>query len=166
MTGSPQKREVLSLEGAIDIARAQRDELVAGANVLDRFDAANASDADHEHLDQDMRAAAPTLYRWGWVHKYWFLNFPEKLDGYHWSPLQRYHLLKLLQLPPDNAGLLNAKASLFVCAGRFVQIARELSIPVATLCILLNQRNRGLHRYWRVGTTSGSTGQSQWPVSG
>jgi 5-methylcytosine-specific restriction enzyme B len=27
---------------------------------------------------------------------------------------------------------------------------------------MLNQRNGSLHRYWRIGTTSGSTGESQW----
>lgn len=163
ITGSPQKQDVLSQERAIDIARAQRNELIAGADVLDQFDPADASDAVYERLDRDMRVVAPTLYRSGWAHKYWFLIFPEKLDGYHSSRIQRYHLLRLLQLPPDGVGLRDDDgASLFVCAGRFVQIARAFSMPVAALCVLLNQRNGGFHRYWRVGTTVGSTGDSQW----
>jgi 5-methylcytosine-specific restriction protein B len=163
ITGSPKGQDVLSLDRAIEIARKQRKELVDAANVLARFDPADASDAVYERLDADMRVAAPTLCGAVWAHKYWFLNFPDKIDGYHSPRVQRYHLLKLLQLPPDNIGLRNNDASLFVCAGQFVQIARALSIPVAALCILLNQRNGGVHRYWRVGTTIGTSGDSVWP---
>jgi 5-methylcytosine-specific restriction protein B len=35
-------------------------------------------------------------------------------------------------------------------------------MPVATLCVMLNQRNGTVHRYWKVGTTEGSDGDSQW----
>lgn len=152
ITGSPRGQVVLSLEQAIEIARGQRKELVDAANVLARFKPSDASDAVYKRLDADIRAAAPTLCRAGWAHKYWFLHFPDKIDGYHSSRVQRYHLLRLLQLPPDNIGVRDDDgASLFVCAGRFVQIARVLSIPAAALCILLNQRNgidgeRGLVR--------------------
>ncbi|CAG9238171.1 AAA family ATPase [Paraburkholderia tropica] len=163
ITGSPKGQNVLSVDRAIEIARKQRKELIDAANVLARFDPADASGAVYERLDIDMRAAAPTLCGAVWAHKYWFLNFPDKIDGYHSPRVQRYHLLKLLQLPADNIGLRNNDASLFVCAGQFVQIARALVIPVAALCILLNQRNGGIHRYWRVGTTIGTSGDSVWP---
>jgi 5-methylcytosine-specific restriction enzyme B len=164
ITGTPRGQVVLSIEEAIEVTRKQRKELVGAAGVLARFDSHEASDADYARLDVEMRAAAPLLYRAGWAHKYWFLNCPDKIDGYHSPRLQRYHLLKMLQLPPDNIGLRkDDAASLFVCAGRFVQIARALSIPLAALCVLLNQRNGGLHRYWRIGTTFGSDGESVWP---
>jgi len=44
MTGSPLAQQVLSLEDAVAIARKQRDELVAGAEVLAFLDATNTSD--------------------------------------------------------------------------------------------------------------------------
>jgi 5-methylcytosine-specific restriction protein B len=64
---------------------------------------------------------------------------------------------------PGNAGL-DGSAPRSICAGRFVNAARNLGVPVTTFDTILNQRNGPLHRYWKVGTTSGSTGESQWPL--
>ena len=35
-------------------------------------------------------------------------------------------------------------------------------MPVTTLNTILNWRDGGIHRYWRVGTTEGDTGESHW----
>lgn len=37
-------------------------------------------------------------------------------------------------------------------------------MPVNSLDSVLNERNGALHRYWKVGTTEGDTGESQWPA--
>ncbi|MBW5286368.1 AAA family ATPase [Burkholderia gladioli] len=162
MAGAPQQQAALSLDDAIAIAQSQRDELVAGADVLAAFDPAEASDAAYAQLQTAMQNAAPKLFSFGWSHKYWFLNFPDKLDGFHNPRYQRFHLLKLLQLPPDNVGIRNPNAQTYVCAGRFVKMGRQLSLPVAALCVMLNQRNGTVHRYWKIGTTAGSDGDSEW----
>ncbi len=65
-------------------------------------------------------------------------------------------------MPPDQIGILDGNAPRFVCAGRFVAAARGLGVPVATLGRALNQRDGAFHAYWRVGTTSGLTGESHW----
>jgi 5-methylcytosine-specific restriction protein B len=90
--------------------------------------------------------------------------YPDRLDDYHSPRYQRFHLFKLLQIPPDGVGVLDMKAGRFLCAGRYVRLARALEVPTTSLLAVLNARDSALHRYWRVGTTSGSTGESQWEV--
>jgi 5-methylcytosine-specific restriction enzyme B len=163
MTGSPQTQQVLTLEDAIEIARTQRDELLAGAEVLASLDSGDTSDASYAQLQTAMeKAAAPQLSGDGWAHKYWFLINPDRLDDYHSPRYQRFHLFKLLQMPPDRVGILDGSAPRFICAGRFIGAARELGVPVTTLNRVLNQRDGAFHRYWRVGTTEGDTGESHW----
>jgi 5-methylcytosine-specific restriction protein B len=162
MTGSPQAQRVVSIEEAIKVAREQRDELVGGAEVLASLNVTDASDAAYAHLQGAMEAAAPNLSQAGWAHKYWFLIYPDRLDDYHSPRYQRFHLLKLLQMPPDRAGILDGHAPRFICAGRFVAAARDLEVPITTLNRVLNQRDGSFHRYWKVGTTVGSAGESQW----
>lgn len=164
VTGSPVKQRVLSLDEAIGIARVQRDELLAGYDVLAALDPGDTSDQSYSRLQKAMEHAAPNLSGSAWGHKYWFLAHHERIDDYHSPRYQRFHIIKLLQTPPDNAGILDATAPRFVCAGRFVDAARALNVPVAALTSVLNQRDGGIRRYWRVGTTAGDSGggESQW----
>jgi 5-methylcytosine-specific restriction enzyme B len=162
ISGSPKKLVVLSLDQAITIAERQRDELVAGSQVLARLAIGDFSDATYSQLQSDMLAAAPDLADDGWAHKYWFLCHPEKLDTFHSPRYQRFYLYKMLQLPPDELGTRDSSAPRFNCAGRFVAAAHELSIPVASLAALVASRSGAFHRYWKVGTTEGDTGESRW----
>lgn len=164
IVGWPGGPKVLSVEDAIATARRQRDELLAGDEVLAAIDAADTSDEAYERLQAAMKEAAPELHRDGWAHKYWFLIHPDRLDDYHSPRYQRFHLFKLLQMPPDRTGILDGQTPRFNCSGRFAAAARELSVPITTLNDVLNRRDGAFHRYWRVGTTSGSTGESQWEV--
>jgi 5-methylcytosine-specific restriction enzyme B len=161
MGGSPTRPHVLSLEDAIAKARQQRDELVAGSRVLAGLDAADTADETYARLQAAMMEAAPELTGDGWSHKYWFLIYPDRLDDFHSPRYQRFHLFKLLQMPPDGAGILDFSAPRFVCAGRFLSAARKLGVSVTALDGALNRRNP-FHRYWRVGTTHGDTGESEW----
>lgn len=162
MTGSPQAQQVLSLEDAIAIARKQRDELVAGAEVLTSLDATGTSDEAYAGLQAAMEKAAPKLAHDGWAHKFWFLVSPDRIDDYHSPRYQRFHLFKLLQIPPDGAGILDGSLPRFVCAGRFISAASELGVPVTTLNTVLNRRDGAFHRYWKVGTRAGDDGTSHW----
>ncbi len=162
MGGSPTAPRVLPREEAVAIARRQRDELLAGDAVLAALDPSDASDEAYATLQASMQKAAPELSGDGWAHKYWFLTHPDRLDDFHSPRWQRFHLIKLLQMPPDGVGILDGSAARFICAGRFVSGARELGVPVDTFPGVLNERNGTLHRYWKVGTTEGSAGESQW----
>ncbi|MGJ4916165.1 AAA family ATPase [Bradyrhizobium sp. HKCCYLRH2060] len=162
MTGSPKAQNVLSLEDAIDFARKQRDQLVAGADVLSALSVGDTSDETYAKLQAAMEKAAPKLAHDGWAHKYWFLICPDRIDVYHSPRYQRFHLFKILQMPPDGVGILDGSSPRFICAGRFIAAARELGVPVTTLNAILNRRDGAFHRYWKVGTTEGSEGGSHW----
>jgi 5-methylcytosine-specific restriction protein B len=55
-----------------------------------------------------------------WGHKYFSLLYPEKLDDFHNSDYQRFHLIKLLQVPPQDDGR-------YIAASCFVDLARVLT---------------------------------------
>jgi 5-methylcytosine-specific restriction enzyme B len=116
----------IAVDEAIRIARRQRDELLAGEKGLADLSSTDDSDEVYGRLQKLMESVAPELSHDGWAHKYWFLTHPDKLDDYHSPRYQRFHLYKLLQMPPDGVGILDGGAPRFLCAGRFVSIARAL----------------------------------------
>jgi 5-methylcytosine-specific restriction protein B len=164
IAGWPMEQRVLSLEDAIGVARAQRNELLAGTDVLGNLDSVDLSDEAYGKHQAAMEKAAPNLSGDGWAHKYWFLTSSDKIDDFHSPRYQRFHLFKLLQMPPDKVGILDASAPRFNCSGRFIEAARRFGVHVSTLTGALTRRNGGFHRYWRIGTSSGDTGESQWPA--
>ena len=162
MTGSPINQKVIDVAEAIEIARRQRNELVAGAEVLEKMPVDDMSDGTYAALQRDLERAAPDLVDSVWAHKYWFLNSPQQLDPYHWAGLQRFHLFKMLQMPPDKIGIWKAQQR-YVCAGRYVAIAKELETTTQALATVLNQRNP-FHHYWRIASAHADGSQGDWPM--
>lgn len=146
----------ITKEDAIEFARSHRDQLLKGVELLDGL-SDNATDDDYAQLQDQMDEVAPDVSRLAFGHKYFSLLFPNKLDDYHSPDLQRFHLLKLLQLPPEGDGR-------YICAGRFVTAAKEVGLPINHFTATLNAVQGRLHRYWRIGTTSGKTGSSFWQL--
>jgi 5-methylcytosine-specific restriction protein B len=89
---------------------------LAGDAVLAVLDPDDASDEAYAQVQAAMERAAPELSRDGWAHKYWFLIHPDRLDDFHSPRFQRFHLIKLLQMPPDHVGILDGSAPRFICA--------------------------------------------------
>ena len=137
-------------EEAIEFARSHRDQILKGVELLDGLPD-NATDDDYAQLQDQMDEVAPDVSRLAFGHKYFSLLFPNKLDDYHSPDLQRFHLLKLLQLPPEGDGR-------YICAGRFITAAKEVGLSINHFTATLNAIQGRLHRYWRIGTTSGKTG--------
>lgn len=158
VTGSPQNERSISEGEAVVIARKHRDELLAGAELLEELPA-GADDSRYLRLQNEVGQRAPTIADLAWAHKYFSLSFPDKLDDYHNHRWQRFHLVKLLQLPPPQQGL-------YVAAGRFVKLAGEFGWPLNHLTATLNERNGGRPiSYWRIGTRLGQT-ESIWKAMG
>ncbi len=148
--------EDISIEEANTYARNHRDQLIKGCELLEALPL-NATDDDYAELQDQMDEFAPEVSRLAWGHKYFSLLFPDKLDDYHSPDYQRFHLLKLLQMPPEGTGR-------YICAGRFVAAANEVNLNMNHFTSTLNSVQGGLHRYWRIGTTSGKTGSSYWEM--
>lgn len=165
LIGRPGEGSIVPLSEAVAKARQQRDELLAGHEVLAHTDPLDLSDAAYARLQGRVQTAAPDLYKLIWAHKWWFLIHPDRLDSYHSPSLQRFHLVKLLQVPPSDEGtLVGSDAPRFICAGRFVALARAFNVPIVTLAAALNRLHGSLHGYWRVGTRDSGNDQVQWPA--
>ena len=157
ITGFPPNEQTLALDEAIAKAKLHRDQLVRGAKLLAQLPS-DSSDEVYEHLQVDMERVAPDVNDSAWGHKYFHLLYPDKLDDFHNPNYQRFHLLKLLQLPPQSKGR-------YLAAGRFVAISQLLDIPMNNLTLMLNIRNgRNPYNYWRIGAKAGASGQDFWPL--
>ncbi|MEZ4444942.1 MAG: winged helix-turn-helix domain-containing protein [Polyangiaceae bacterium] len=153
MTGSPRAQQRLTLDEASAKAREQRNQLLAGVDVLSAFPR-DGSAEDYSRLQTDMLAAAPDLADSAWGHKYFSLLFPEVLDDYHAVEYQKFNLVKLHKHP---IGRRYEDARFFVAA------ARQLGIPTTSLATTLNRRHGSPHGYWRIGTSPGDGEPSEWP---
>lgn len=146
----------ITKDEAIAIARRHRDQFIKGFELLEALPD-DASDEDYAELQDQMDELAPDVSGLSWGHKYFSILFPNKLDDYHSPRYQRFHLLKLLQLPVAGDGR-------YVCAGRFKAAAREAGMSMIHFTSTLNSLHGPRHRYWRIGTTSGDTGKSFWQM--
>lgn len=142
MSGSPQKQIPLSAEQAIEIARRNREQLLKGVRLLEALPSP-ASDEQYAALQQALNEQAPDVSNTSWGHKYFSLLFPNKLDDYHNPYYQRFHLLKMLQIPAADIGR-------YTVAGQYMTIARELGIHVNNLTRTLNEMDGEPHQYWLV----------------
>ncbi|GMW04811.1 MAG: hypothetical protein AMXMBFR85_07940 [Dehalococcoides mccartyi] len=154
MAGNPLEQREIKIEEAIDIARKHKDHLLKGVSLLENLPS-NGTDDDYKKLQLDIDTLAPSISDTAWGHKYLSLLFPDKLDDYHNADYQRYHLVKLLETPPVGEGR-------YLCAGKYVAIAKELGIPINNLTTITNFRDSSPHNYWRIGTSEGDTGQNHW----
>ncbi len=157
MTGNPLAMREIGVEEAVVVARRQRDELVRACEVLGTF-ADSVSDADYSKLQSEIDQAAPTVGNSSWGHKYLSLIYPNKLDDFHAHSYQLFHLIKCLQIPPEGEGR-------YRCAGRFVDLARKLNVPINHLTTVMHRsRNGAPYYYWRLGTRAGDSGISYWQM--
>ena len=146
----------ITLQEAIEYARSHRDQLVRGCEVIEALPN-NATDEDYAQLQDQLDEVAPDVSRLAWGHKYFSTMFPEKLDDYHSPSYQRFHLRKLLQLPSEGDGR-------YVCAGRFIDSAKEVGICLNHFSTTINSLHGSPHSYWRIGTTLGKSGTSYWQM--
>ncbi len=143
-----------SLREAVGFAEAQRDELLRGCELL-RALPPEAGDDEYANLDAEMGQLAHSVSGTAWGHRYFTLVHPEKLDHFHSPVYQRFHLIKSLQLPPEETGR-------YACAGRFVALARALEVPMSHLVTMLNYRNGRPHGYWRVWAEEEDGDKGSW----
>lgn len=146
----------LTIEEAIGIARKHRDQLLRCVEALKQLPP-NSSDDDYRQLQEVLDRDASDVDDLAWGHKYLSLVAPDKLDDLHTVEWQRYLLIKMLQMPPVGKGR-------YLCAGRFVAAAGELGLPMNNLTEVLGAIHGWRHRYWRIGTSDGSTPRNRWDL--
>lgn len=152
----------ISTEEAVEIARRHRDQLLVAAGLVGAM-SRDVGDAKYFTLQAELERAAPDVQDTAWGHKYLSILFPEVLDDFHVEAWQRYHLVRLLQMPPqDVRGFAQGR---YVCAGRFVALAQELDVPLQSAGMLVNRRHGRPRGYWRIGTTDEDRVRRKfWPM--
>lgn len=153
MTGHSKKQQRIALSEAIATVHEQRDELLAGAAVLAEYYDDPAS-ADFEAIQKRMDEAAPNVAYRAWGHKYFSLLYPNLLDHFHVIGYQKHNLFRLHKLPTDG---------MYENARFFSGIARQIGVSAGSLSIILNRRDGNPCTYWRVETSPGESGPSEWP---
>jgi len=156
MIGSPRSQKKISTSQAIKIAKQHRDQLLNGCEILEQFPL-DRNDKSFETLQSELDNECPTISKYAWVHKYFHLLFPEILDDFHNQDFQNFHLIKLLIDPPEGEGR-------YLAAGKFLQIANQIEIPINHLTKTLVVRNGNPYRYWRIGTSDSKTPRNRWDL--
>lgn len=152
----------ISVQEAIEIARRHRHQLLAAVDAV-AAKPAGTSDEEYLRLQRELERVAADVQDTVWGHKYLSLLFPDILDDFHVADYQRYHLARLLQLPPrQDDGWAKGR---YVCAGRYVDVSRYLDIPLHETTTLLNRRDGDPRKYWRIGTTDDEHARRKyWPL--
>ena len=150
MTGSSQKQVILTQEQAIQIARKHREQLQEGVKLLEAFPE-KASNEDYFKLQTQLDKMAPDVSDTAWGHKYFSMMFPNKLEDYHNADYQRFHLMKMLQIPVTKEGR-------YSVSGQYMAIARELNIHINSLTRTLNEIHGSPYRYWSIKVNITNTG--------
>lgn len=152
ITGNPRDMQEIELPEAIEIARKKRDLLAKGAKFIETV----PLDADdfafkklQEYIDEELEG----LGNLGWVHKYFHMLFPDKIDDYHSVEWQKFYLIKMQKKPLSFEGR-------YVLGGQVIQQAKEAKMPVNWYTKVLYEIFGDLHNYWRIGTTDDT--QSYW----
>ena len=153
-TGPPKSQRTITTPDAVELARRNRNQLLAASELLAALPGNGSAEA-YGTLQQELARVAPDVQNSSWGHKYLALIHPDKLDDYHGLPYQRFHLVKLLQEPSTIEGR-------YANASRFVALGTALDWPLNTLTTVLNRRNGPPHSYWRIGTRAGDRGRSCW----
>jgi len=157
--GEAGAQHLLSLEEAIAIAERQRDQLLAAHATVAAWPS-SPSLTDFRGLQEQIQKAAPDLAHLAFLHKYLFLQFPDRLDDFHSFDYQGHHLLHMGARPPEERGLYLA-AGTFVAAWHQFRERRDVGMPLFSH--LLNVMHGSPYSTWRIGTRSGTSGESQWP---
>jgi len=156
----------IAVDEAVAIAERHREQLLAAVDVLAAFSSQGSDDdGDHRYLElqAELTRVAPDVEDSAWGHKYLSLLFPDILDDYHAPTYQRWHLVRVLQLPPRQGE--DWAEGRYVCAGRFVALARLLDFSVNELTTVCNRRHGSPRAYWRVGTTDDEKARRKfWPM--
>jgi 5-methylcytosine-specific restriction protein B len=143
ITGNPKDTKVLEINEAINIAREKRDLLVKGADIIGST-VKDISDETYIKVQEEIDQELGSFGNLGWVHKYFHMLFPDKIDAFHSVDFQKFYLQKLYIKPPDGR---------YVLSGQYIRLSQESKLLSGYLYKVLMRLFGPIHRYWRIGTT-------------
>ena len=147
IAGSPQKSKILTISEAIDFGTEIRDSLLYGADLIDDL----SEDVDiNEYIylqEQLEETLTSNMANRMWVHKYYHMIYPSKIDNIHTSKLQRHALISCNIKPKKEDGL-------YVMSGQLMEIVKKTNINSAYAINSMIHLFGNTSSYYRIGTRS------------
>jgi len=112
-----QKQTEMGMAEAIKKGSEIRDAIMRGAEWIE---ANKGEDYDYSDLENRLiDVNGCQIYKYGWIHKYYHMIFPEKIDTYHAGFFHR-HALICLGIQPAN------KWMLYCLTGQMIHVVRDM----------------------------------------
>lgn len=145
VTGNPQNPTILSTEEAVQLGRGLRDALVAGAKLIDKL-SDNASDEDYIDLQNKLEEVLiNNMFSLGWVHKYYHMLYPNKIDAFHSIKWQK-HALICSSIKPA------LEDKLYLLSGQIMGIVKKIELPTCYVMRGMVEIFGQPLNYYRLGT--------------
>lgn len=153
VTGNPQEPNVLTIDEAVELGRKLRDSLIKGYELISILPD-NAPIKYYFDLQAKLEEVlSNNMHYLGWVHKYYHMLFPNKIDSFHNTNWQIHALLNCHIKP-----LYEDKK--YILAGQVMEVINKFSMPnchfMNSIAVLFGSPVN----YYRVGT--GDPGTSYW----
>lgn len=153
VTGNPQNPTSLSIDEAIELGREIRNALVAGTKLIDSF-SENAGIEDYIKLQEKLSSVLVyNMQNLGWVHKYYHMLYPNKIDAFHTTKWQK-HALICCSIRPEQ------EDKLYVMSGQLMQIVKQTELATSYIMNSMVDLFGSPLNYFRIGT--GDNGNSYW----
>jgi 5-methylcytosine-specific restriction protein B len=153
VTGNPQNPTVLSIGEAIDLGRELRNALTSGADLIENL-SEGASAEEYTKLQEQLDSVLThNMSNLGWVHKYYHMIYPNKIDAYHSTRWQK-HALIYCNIKPMQ------EDKIYTMSGQLIEIVKQTGLPSSyvmnSMCDLFGYPKN----YFRIGT--GDNSNSYW----
>jgi len=148
VTGNPQNPTILSTEEAVALGRDLRDALIGGSEIIDKL-SVKADILDYTDLQQQLESVLTNnMYNLGWVHKYYHMLYPNKIDSFHSTKWQKHALISCGVIPEQ-------EDKLYTMSRQLMQIINEIDLPSSYAAISMNELFGPPINYFRIGTGDG-----------
>ncbi|WP_298844625.1 McrB family protein [Clostridium sp.] len=153
VTGNSRNPTILSIEEAIKLGRELRDSLTAGADLIDKV-LENGDLLEYAKLQEKLNSILiNNMSNLGWVHKYYHMLYPNKIDAFHTTRWQKHALIYSNSKPMQ-------EDKLYTMSGQLMQIVKQTGLPSSYVMNSMCELFGSPKNYFRIGT--GDNGDSYW----
>lgn len=153
VTGNPQNPTILSIDEAIELGRELRNALVAGADLINNL-SEDAKIHDYIKVQEQLSSVlVNNMHNLGWVHKYYHMLYPNKIDAFHNTKWQK-HALICCNIKPEQEN------KLYTMSGQLMQIIKNTELSSSYIMISMCNLFGSPINYYRIGTSGNN--KSYW----
>ncbi len=142
ITGSPAKKEIIPFDEAVQIGKCIRDKLSRGVEIIESSTLNDV--ADYEELHDKLVDALGNFATNNWVHKYFYMMFPDKFATWYSEDWQKHGLRGLL---------INPSSKTYGRSGQIAIVAKYAGLMAAHLGEAFYEKFGGIKQFCRLGTS-------------